>query len=130
MSDLRLQPGHGNFSRVLAQRELYCTGFHSIVHLRGSAVQINVLNVLGLNTSLFQGQRYGPSWLVRRFAHAYPMKSFTSRTISGDLSIDVSTASLRMIVIFENEHPRALSHDETVPVCREGSRRTLRSVIP
>ena len=60
MSDLRLQPGHWNSSRVLAERELYRTGFHSIVHLRGSAVQINVLNVLSLNTSLFQGQRNGP----------------------------------------------------------------------
>src|SRR5207302_3105538 len=58
------------------------------------------------------------------------MESFAGGSVSGNFSIDSCAPSLGMIVIFENEHPRALSQDKAIAVGGEWTRRTLGSMIP
>ena len=54
MPDLRLQSGHRNTTRVLAESEFQSPGFDPVIHFGGGAVKIHVVDVGGRDTVLLQ----------------------------------------------------------------------------
>ena len=68
-------PDIGIFGGVLAQGQFERAGFHAVVHLSGSAVQIYVLNILRSERGLFERQGNCTCRFFRRIAHAHAVKS-------------------------------------------------------
>src|SRR6185437_3418584 len=63
MSNLRLQSGHWDLVGVITKRELDRPRLHTVVHLGGSPMQADILNVLRADPSFIERQGVSP----RRF---------------------------------------------------------------
>src|SRR5271170_734373 len=116
VSDLRLESGHRNSTRVLAESELQSTGFYAVIHFGGGAVQIHVVNVGGCDTCFFESQSNGASGLFGRIAHSDPVEGLASRSVSTNFGVDASAARTGVYVIFQDEHPRAFGDYKAVAV--------------
>ncbi len=54
VSDLRLESGHRNPARLLAESEFQSTGFDPVIHFGGGAMKIHVLDVHGVRYVLLR----------------------------------------------------------------------------
>src|SRR5450432_3458423 len=93
-------------------------------------MQVDILDILRSDTRLLERQTDGPRGLIRRIAHAHAMKRLASRSIAGDLGVDVSAAFLSVVIVFQHKHPGAFCHYKAITIRREWTRRALRLVVP
>src|SRR3982751_2902500 len=98
------------------QRKFEGTRLHSVIHLSRSSVQIDVLNVFSRELCFSKRFGDGARWFFRRLAHAHPVEGLTCGRVSGDLGVDASTAGASMVIVFQNEHLRALGQNKAIAI--------------
>src|SRR4029077_4594870 len=113
-----------------AQGQFQSLRLNAIVHLGGSAVQVHVVDVVGLQSGFFESEGDRSCRLFGRIAHADAMEGFAGGRIARNFSEDASTPSLRVLVVFEHEHPRAFGENEPVSVGGERTRSALWLIVP
>ncbi len=57
VSNLRLQSGHRNAAGVLSQSEFQSMGLNAVIHLRGGAMKVHIMDVSGCDACLLREPR-------------------------------------------------------------------------
>ena len=92
-----------------------------IAHMRGSAMHIDVIDILRLQSCILQGILHHEFSTQTFRMRSRDVISVSTHTGSHHLCIDLCTASLGVLQFFENQTTGTLGHDETVAACAEGA---------
>src|SRR5437667_1199698 len=106
---------------MLTQSKFQCPRLYTVVHLRGSPVQIDIMNIFRREPCFSECFGNGARGFFRRLTHAHSVEGLTGGRVSRDLRVDASTASASMVVVFQNEHPGTFGQNEAITIRREGT---------
>ena len=129
MSDHRLRRRAGQVVRALAERDFHGARLDAVVQIGRSAVVVDVADVTGINTGVFDRQLHRPRRLFARFVHAHAMMRVARRAVAPDFGVDLRAARTGGLLALHHEHPRTLGQDEAVAIFGERTRGALRLVI-
>ena len=96
-------------------------GLRDVAYVSGCAVNIDVIDILRFQTGILQGtlhHEFGTQSLGMR---SRDVISVGTHTGTHHFGIDLGTASLGMLQLFENQTARTFAHDETVAAGAEGA---------
>src|SRR5690606_14815942 len=113
--------------RPLAERQLDRVGLVLVAQRRGRAVGIEVVDLVGVRARVAQCREHAAAWPVS--AGRGDVVGIRAHAEARELRVDPGIAALRVLVLLEYHHARALAEHEPVPVDVPGSARGLRIVV-
>src|SRR6185369_16233552 len=130
MSDLRLRCRHRNPRRLPVKRELQGARLNSIVEQGGRAVEVYVVEIFRLATSVFEREAHRACWLVTIFGESHAMIRVARRAIADHFSVNLRAAIQRMPQLFKDINPRAFAKNDSGSIARERSRSAMWLIVP
>src|SRR6266436_3148378 len=118
-----------NLVRVVAKNFFDRLGFTDIAKTGRSGVGVDVVDVVRRNLRVIERQLHGPRGASAVFRRRGHVVGVGGKSITGELTIDLRAALLRVFELFDNGNARAFADDETVAVPIERARRALRFVV-
>src|SRR5206468_7424222 len=120
---------HGELARVVAEHGLVGPGLGDVAGLGRGAVRIRMAGLLGVDPARLERFPHGPHRALAFRLRGGEVVHVGAGAVTGDLGEDARAARLRVIHVLEQEHHRALAHDEAVASDVERTAGLLRLVV-
>ena len=93
-------------------------------------MEIDIVDVAGRDFGIVHRDSHGACRFVAAFLKTHAMIRIASRTVTGNLGIDVRAPRLSALEIFEHINPGAFAEHHPGTIARERPRRALRFLVP
>ena len=114
---------------MLSEDLLDGLGLGDVTHMCGGAVDVDVVDVLGLHASIVEGVMHHELGAEAHGVGCGDVVCIGAHAFAGELSVDLGTARLGVLQFFEDEAAGAFAHDETVAAGAEGAAGVLGVVV-
>src|SRR5262249_31319173 len=115
----RFSRTHRNARRKITESHLNSTRLDAVIQLGRSAVQIDVINLIGTEAGILHRQCHRARRLDSGFVESYAMVRIAGRAISGNLSVNPRAAVERLLQFFEQKQVCAFCQDESIAISAE-----------
>ena len=104
---------------VVAKCGLYGVSFIQVTERGRRTVGVQIADLIGINTCIFQGHDHGAAWAVNiRRCHVI---SVSTHAKTGDFSVNSCAARLGVFVLFQHDNPSAFAEHKTIAVFIPGA---------
>src|SRR5690606_29086302 len=121
--------GHRELAGVVAEGALDGNGLALVAHLRGSAVGVDVIDVLGIDAGVGQRRDHALARALAVFRRRGDVIGIAALAHADQLAVDLRAARLGVFVFLQHQHAGAVGQHEAVAVLVPGTRSALGIVV-